>query len=104
MYGSVKAVEIKSVESDLRATRGYSIVVGSQPSDKIQHVGVTPHPRREALEIGERINALAIVRKAAHVAIDAVRVGPIGFDGNCGKPFLLDEPLGNLRTFAIELV
>ena len=76
----------------------------AQPLDELDHVGVAPHPRGEAPEVGERFYGIDIVAHAAHVAVDAVGVGPIGLDRDGREAFLLDEPLRDLGALAVELV
>jgi hypothetical protein len=36
--------------------------------------------------------------------INAIRIRPVGFYSNCGKPLFRNQTLGNLRAEAIELV
>ena len=48
--------------------------------------------------------ASASLTAAADVVIDSIGVGPIGLDGDSGKSFLADQPLGDLRPFPVKLV
>ena len=43
-------------------------------------------------------------RRAAHVAIDAVGVGPVALDRDRGEAVLGDQALGDARALAVELV
>ena len=47
----------------------------------------------ETAEAVERFDRIGVVAHAAHVAIDAISVRPIGFHRNRRKAFFLDEPL-----------
>jgi hypothetical protein len=102
--GSVEAVEVEPVEADLCCARGQRVVVGAQPLDELDDDRVAPHPRREALEAAERRARFRVVRLAAHVAVDAVRVGPVGLDRDGRETPLRDEPLRDLGALAVELV
>ena len=62
------------------------------------------HPRRKPAEIRERLDGLFVGACGAHESIDPVRVRPVGFHGNRGKPFLADQPPGDVRPLAVELV
>jgi hypothetical protein len=95
------AVQVEAVEADTRRRRQRR-VVGVQPLDELDDDGVAPHPGREALEVGERCGGVGIVAEAADVAVDAVRVGPVGRDRV--EATLGDQPPPQCRALAIEVV
>src|SRR5690348_13973718 len=76
----VQAVEVQSVEPGLSPALWLRVVVGSQPLDKLNNIGVAPHPPREAPEIAQRLLAIDIVAETAHIAVDAVSVRPVRLD------------------------
>ena len=98
-----KAVEIEPIEAGTRRRR-HPVVVRPEPADKIEDVGVAPHPGREATEITERLLGILVDTRASHVPVDAVGVGPVGLDGHGGEALLLDEAPRDERPFAIKLV
>ena len=53
LHRGVQAVEVESVEADLFLIGRELVVVCSQPADKIEHVGVAPHPGGEAKKPSE---------------------------------------------------
>ena len=97
-----EAVEIEPVEA--RARPGVRLVVRAQPRDEVEDDVVAPHPRGEALEVRERLVGARVVALAAHVAVDAVGVRPIGFDGNRVETLFRDEPARDRGALAVELV
>ena len=102
--GRVQAVEVEAVESDPRRIAGEGIVVVAQPLHEVQHVGVAPHPAREALEVPKRRQGVGVVARPTHVAIDPVGIGPVRLDGHRGESPLRDEPPRDARPLAVELV
>ena len=76
----------------------------AQPSDEVEHVGVAPHPGREALESAERIDRLGVIVCAANVPVDSVGIRPIALDADGVESLLNDQPFGELRPHGIELV
>src|SRR5919106_2477740 len=104
LHRGAQAIEVEAVEADFRRVLRKRVVVRPQPLDELDHVGVAPHPRRKASEVGERLYGIEVIAHASHVAVDAVRVGPIGFDRDRREAFLLDQPLGDLGALAVELV
>jgi hypothetical protein len=99
----IEAVEIEAVEpGGLR--RVATVVVRAQLADEVEHLGVTPHPGGEALEAAEGLLRVGVLARPAHVAIDAICIGPIGLDRDAGKALLLDQPAGDQGPLPIELV
>jgi hypothetical protein len=78
--------------------------VREQPFHEFDDVSVTPHPGRKAPEVGERRHRVGVGAHAAHVAVDAVGIGPIGLDRDGGEAPLRDEPPRDQGALAIELV
>ena len=76
----------------------------AEPADEVEHVGVAPHPRWEPLESSQGIDGIGIIAPAADVTVDAIRVGPVGLDGDRIEALLPDQPLGDLGAFPVELV
>src|SRR6266850_8299858 len=100
----LEAVEIEPVKADFWYAHGKLVIVGMQPPDKFDHVGIAPHPSWKALEPIESRDGIRVFAHAAHVAIDAISVRPIGFHRDRREVFFLDEPLRDLGALAIELV
>jgi len=99
-----QAVEIEAIEADLRGARPKRVVVFTKPLDELDHVGVAPHPGWEAPEVGEPFYGIDVVAHAAHIAVDAVSVGPIGLDRHGRKTLLLDQPPGDPGALVVEVV
>ena len=78
--------------------------MGAQPTDKIERVRVAPHPLRKALEPAKGVRGVFVLAAAVNVTIDAVRVGPVRFDGYGIEASLHDQSLRDLRTQAVKLV
>jgi hypothetical protein len=76
----------------------------AQPVDELEDHGVAPHPGREALEVRKRIGAAGVVAEAAHIAVDAVRVGPVGLDRDGVEAALDDQPPRDRGALAVEVV
>ena len=99
----VEAVEIEAVEPG--GIGGIAaVVVRAQPADEVEHLGVAPHPGREALKAAQRLLGVRVLAGPADVAVDAVGVGPVGLDGDAGETLLLDQPAGDQGALAVELV
>ena len=103
-HRGVHAVEVQAVESDFRFRGCAAVVVRPEPADEVDHVGVAPHPLGEALEASERLFGIGGVALAAHEAVDAVGVGPIGLHGDPDETLLANQTLRNLGSNAIKLV
>ena len=101
--GCAKAVQVEAVEADPSIGR-LRVVVRAEPADEIEDVGVAPHPGGEAPEAGQRFDGIRVCAGATNVAVHAIGVGPVGFDGDGGEPFLGDQPLRDQRAFPVELV
>ena len=78
--------------------------MAAQPVDEGQHVGVAPHPVRKAPEAGQRAVGIRILALAAHIAVDAVSVRPVGFDRHRMEALVLDQAPGDAGAFLVELV
>jgi hypothetical protein len=76
----------------------------AHPFHQITHIGIAPHPAREAGKAGERLFRTLVATLAAHVLVHAKRVGPIPFDHHRGKTFLFDEALRDAHALAVKLV
>ena len=100
----MQAVEIQAVEAGLQLPAGAGRVVAGEPVDELQHRSVPPHPRREAVEVAERVEGRVIVARAAYETVDAVGIGPIGLDGHGGETLLLDQTSSDPCSLGIKLV
>ena len=99
----MQTVEIDAVEAD--TVGGGTIgVVQPKPFDEVEHWRVAPHPRRKALETRQGGIGIVILALPSDVSIHAIRVRPIGFDGNAREAALEDQSLGDLDPLVIELV
>ena len=56
----VQAVKIEPVEAGLSGAGWKRIVVSAQPPDEVENVRVAPHPGRETLEPGQRLDRVRI--------------------------------------------
>ncbi len=63
-----------------------------------------PHPSGEALEVAERFAGGGIGADTAHIAVDAIGGGPVGFDGHGAEAFVFDEQAGEPGALAVDLV
>src|SRR4051812_24613547 len=79
---SVQAIEIQAIEPCLLLSQPYSIVVLSKPTNKIEHVGISPHPCWKALEIAQGIHRFHIISVATDEAVNSVGIGPVGLNGD----------------------
>jgi hypothetical protein len=104
LYRGVQAVEVEPVEANRRRAGMFGVVVLAQPTDEVEHVGIAPHPLGKPAEVSERVDGVLVVAAAVNVTVDAIRGGPIGLGGDGNEAPVDDEPLGQLRAFAIELV
>jgi hypothetical protein len=95
------AVQVQAVEAGLRARAG---IMPALPLDEGDDVAVAPHPGGEAPEAAERLLRVAVGAAPAHVAVDAIGVGPVGFDGDGVEAVLFDQQLRDARAFGVELV
>src|SRR5712671_2182571 len=103
-HRGVQAVKIEPVKAGLSSALGKGIVVRPQPLDKLDHIGVAPHPSRKAPEVAERLLGIHIVAGIAYKPVDAVGVRPVRLNRDSRETLLLDEPFRDLRTLAVELV
>ena len=104
LHRGVQAVEVEAVEADLGALGGRaSLCARSQPTKSSTSVLRHIHfgKRRKS---GQRLVGARVVAATAHVAVDAIRVRPVGLDRDGGEALLADQPLGDLGALAIELV
>src|SRR5207237_5784562 len=75
-----------------------------QPLDAIDDLSVRPHPSRPALEGMQHLACRgAGARVILRIAVDAVTVGPVAFDGDEREPFLTDQPLRELGAPGVIL-
>src|SRR2546421_12936838 len=81
-----------------------SLVVAAQPLGELDDDAVAPHPGRKTLEAAERFLRARVRALAAHVAVDAVGVRPVGLDGDGVEALLNDQTFSYLRPLAVELV
>jgi hypothetical protein len=75
-----------------------------QPGDDLDHLGIAPHPRREAAEVGQRLFRALVAARPADVEVDAVGVRPVALDGDGGEAVLGDQPLRDRGALGVELV
>src|SRR5688572_21037731 len=87
--GSVQTVEVQAVKTDLRRRRRKIIVIGSQPTNKIQHVSVAPHPGGKTLETRKRFNCIRVTAYTLNISINPISIRPISFHCDRSKPFFL---------------
>jgi hypothetical protein len=62
------------------------------------------------IQVGKRLNPPSASaashrrRTPAHEAVDAVRVGPVGLDGDRGEALFVDQPPRDRGAIGVELV
>src|SRR5688572_28087122 len=88
-HRSVETVEVQAVKADLNRRGRKIVVIGSQPTNKIQHVSVAPHPGRKTFETRKRLNRIRVTAYALNISINSISVRPISFHCDRGKAFLL---------------
>jgi hypothetical protein len=102
--GSIQAIQIQAVEAGPgHLAAAQPVVVLTLPGHEIQHVGVPPHPGREALESAQRLVGGRVGIVAPDIPIYAVRIGPVRFCRYSAESTLLDQPAGHMRPRCVEL-
>ena len=101
-HGGMQAVEIQPIETS--ALGMPVLVVIAQPPNKIENIGVAPHPCGKSPEARKRVDRFFVFTFKLNKLVNAIRVRPVCFHGDCGKPLFRDQALGDLRAQAIELV
>ena len=104
LHRSVHAVEIEAEEAGFGLPLGERVIVSAQPADEVEDVGVAPHPCRKALKSIQGLGGIDVLAEALHVAVDAVGVGPVRFDGDGAEAFLANETLSDQCAVAVELM
>src|SRR4051812_48053461 len=99
----MEAVKIYPIKSGA-GIRRLPIVVVAEPADKIEDIGVAPHPERITSKVFERFFRRSIFSNTANVPVHAICVGEIGFDCDRRKIIFFDQPASDRRTMLIELV
>src|SRR5688572_20339767 len=102
--GSVETVEVQAVKADLHPRSRKMVVIGSQPTNKIQHVSVAPHPGRKTFETSERLNRVRVTAYAVNISTNTIHVRPISFRCDRGKASLLYSSLCDSSALTIKLV
>jgi hypothetical protein len=95
-----RACQIETVGAHPGSALRERRVVPAQPLDELGHVGVAPHPGREAPEVGERFPGIDIAARAAHIAVDAGGIGLVRLDRDGPETALLDQSLRDLGALA----
>jgi len=98
------AVEVKAIEADVGRGVAEAHVVGAQPTDEVEHIGVAPHPGGKAREAAQGLLGVGVGSCPADMAVDALGVGPVTLDGDGSEAKLADQPLGYACALAVELV
>jgi hypothetical protein len=78
--------------------------VRSQPANKVEDIGVAPHPGGETAESGQRFHAVGIRALALDVAVHAICIRPVRFDRDSGKTLFENQPFCDPDAFAVKLV
>jgi hypothetical protein len=95
----MQAVEIQPVETNPLGMP--VLIVIAQPTDKIENIGVAPHPCRKSPEARKRIDCIFVLPLKQNKFINAICVWPVCFDSDCGELLFRDQAFGNLRAEAI---
>ncbi len=91
-----QAVNVESEEADFFVV-GQFLVVFAKPFSKSGDFFVGPHPCGPTRKGFQNVTGVgAGILKALDIAVDAIAVGPVAFDGDEGKPLFADETLANL--------
>jgi len=91
------------VQKDFKAKYGRDLAV-PKTLDELHDIAVAPHPARKAVEVAERCFRVRIVAGGADPAVDAIRIGPVGFDGDDVETGSGDERFRQLGAGLVELV
>src|SRR6185312_1079738 len=100
----MQAVDVQTIESDLSRPGGELVVELPKPADEVEDIRVAPHPLREAAESVQRLGCVGIVSGAAHIAIDAIRIWPVGLCRHGRESLFANQPLRDLPSNAVELM
>src|ERR1022692_6366 len=98
----MQAVEVQPVKTNPLGMP--VLIVVAQPTDKIENVSIAPHPCRESPEARKRVDCIFVFTLKSNKLINAIRVRPVCFYSDCGKPLFHYQTLGDLRAQAIELM
>src|SRR3981189_2554384 len=79
-HRGMQAVKIESIKAGLSGAGRKAVIVRSQPLDKLNHIGIAPHPSREAPKVAECFRTIHTIAYIAHIAVDAVGVWPVRLD------------------------
>jgi hypothetical protein len=101
--GRMQAVEVDAVEADAFGRAALRVRL-PQPFDEVANDGVPPHPGGKAAEVSERLLRARVLRCAAHIAIDAVCIGPVRLDCDRADGSFLDQLRRERGPHVIELV
>ena len=80
------------------------VVAGPEPFNERQNIAVSPHPSRESLKVRQRCIGILVIGRSHHVAVDAVGIGPVSFDGDCSESTLVNQAAGNPGPFPVKVV
>ena len=94
--GATVAVRVEFVRP---ATAVKAVVVPAHPVDEFHHVGIAPHPGREALK---RRLGRGSRRAMAHISVHRRRIGPVRFHRDNGESVFLDQVAGDRCSSAVE--
>src|SRR6185437_11741678 len=100
----MQTVKIKAHKSGPLSRSGTALVEPAQPVHKGKHVSIAPHPARETVEVTESLEGIGIFARFANEAMNTVGVRPVAFNGYEIEAFLLDQPPGDQRALAIEVM
>jgi hypothetical protein len=95
---TVHRVKVHAVDAGQVAFAASARVPCAQPFHKFHDDRVAPHPRWKAPEVAQRLRRARIGVTRGDEATHPKAVRPIGFERDCAKLFLLDEPPGQLSA------
>ena len=100
----MKTIEVQVIEPDRSLIARKRRVMGMQPGDKAQHVGIAPHPQGKAGKVAQGVESRHVAALSRDIAMDPMGVRPIRLHGHGGEPFFANQALGQHRPVSIKFV
>ena len=99
----MKAVQIQTVETRAALDR-QRLIVGAEPSDEVQDIGIAPHPGGESTKVPQRLHRVPVASGTTSVLINPIRVGPIRLDGDRRETLFRNQAFRDDGALSIELM
>jgi hypothetical protein len=76
----------------------------AQPLNEFDDNHIAPHPGWKPAKPGKCFICINIIAGTTRVAVDARRIGPIGFNHDDGEAFFCNKPFCDRRALEIKFV